>query len=374
MEITYLVGNGFDMMYGLKTSYNQFYEYMLREFSKNKIKNNFFYNQIKEDVVKWSDFEWMIGLSTKSEREVNDFLAKNEQFTETDLGKELFDKKHFLDSLEEFHEDFENYLKMEEEKAYIPNLEDALISFLKELDDVFFTQIAEVLHPKMSPCEIKINFLQFNYTNILDRAILKIDWEVVEKSLYELLKIDETYKVTVVLGENIHVHESLGKGSFLGVNDRSQLNMSLFSTAELNYLIKPETIDEYDYLKLGQLYSIINRTGLFVIFGMSLGATDLLWWQELIKKVINENVLIVLHRFNKKLTFNKSNSRKYLEIAYSTRRLLFRYKTSAISIAVERKVIPLVNSENLFVDQNYIRSLNLKSKNLKSKNEYMLNH
>ncbi|EHD5595421.1 hypothetical protein JQY39_002879 [Listeria monocytogenes] len=102
---------------------------------------------------------------------------------------------------------------------------------------------------------------------------------------------------------------------------------------------------------------------------MSLGATDLLWWQELIKKVINENALIVLHRFDKKLTFNKSNSRKYLEIAYSTRRLLFRYKTSAISTAVERKVIPLVNSENLFVDQNYIRSLNLKSKN-----EYTLNH
>ncbi|EHD5595326.1 hypothetical protein JQY39_002780, partial [Listeria monocytogenes] len=128
MEITYLVGNGFDMMYGLKTSYDQFYDYMLREFPKNKIKNNFFYNQIKADVVKWSDFEWMIGLSTKSEQAVNDYLAKNEQFTETDLGKEPFDKKHFLDSLEEFHEDFENYLKMEEENAYIPNLEDALIS------------------------------------------------------------------------------------------------------------------------------------------------------------------------------------------------------------------------------------------------------
>ncbi|HAB8811457.1 TPA_asm: hypothetical protein GYS95_14695, partial [Listeria monocytogenes] len=233
----------------------------------------------------------------------------------------------------------------------------------------FFTQIAGVLHPKMSPCEIKINFLQFNYTNILDRAILKIDWEVVGKSLYELLKIDETYKVTVALGENIHVHESLGKGSFLGVNDRSQLNMSLFSTAELNYLIKPETIDEYDYLKLGQLYSIINRTGLFVIFGMSLGATDLLWWQKLIRKVMNEDVIIVIHRFDKKLTFNKSNSRKYLEIAFSTRKLLLKYKDSSISIADERKVIPLVNSKNLFVDQNYIKNLNLKSKN-----EYMFNH
>ncbi|MCN75795.1 hypothetical protein DSO10_15010 [Listeria monocytogenes] len=178
----------------------------------------------------------MIGLSTKSEQAVNDYLARNEQFTETDLGKEPFNKKHFLDSLEEFHEDFENYLKIEEKNAYIPNLEDALISFLKELDDVFFTQITGVLHPKMSPSEIKINFLQFNYTNILDRAILKIDWKVVGKSLYESPKINKNYKITVSLGENIHVHESSGKGSFLGVNDRSQLNMSLFSTAELIYL------------------------------------------------------------------------------------------------------------------------------------------
>ncbi|TYU82746.1 hypothetical protein FZX01_15680 [Listeria monocytogenes] len=71
--------------------------------------------------------------------------------------------------------------------------------------------------------------------------------------------MNKNYKITVSLGENIHVHESSGKGSFLGVNDRSRLNMSLFSTAELNYLIKPETIDEYDYLKLEQLYSIIIK-------------------------------------------------------------------------------------------------------------------
>ncbi|HAO6466475.1 TPA: hypothetical protein IQC34_002897, partial [Listeria monocytogenes] len=62
-----------------------------------------------------------------------------------------FNKNHFLDSLEEFHEDFENHLKMEEDNTYIPNIEDALISFSKELEDVFFTQIADVLHPKVSP-------------------------------------------------------------------------------------------------------------------------------------------------------------------------------------------------------------------------------
>ncbi|HBI6117739.1 TPA: hypothetical protein K8E87_002873 [Listeria monocytogenes] len=84
---------------------------------------------------------------------------------------------------------------------------------------------------------------------------------------------------------------------------------------------------------------------------------------------MNEDVIIVIHRFDKKLTFNKSNSRKYLEIAFSTRKLLLKYKDSSISIADERKVIPLVNSKNLFVDQNYIKNLNLKSKN-----EYMFNH
>ncbi|EAC7182513.1 hypothetical protein ACRVLY_002928 [Listeria monocytogenes] len=90
---------------------------------------------------------------------------------------------------------------------------------------------------------------------------------------------------------------------------------------------------------------------------------------ETYKRVINEDALIVLHRFDKKLIFNKSNSRKYLEIAFSTRKLLFKYKTSTISIVDERKVIPLVNSKNLFVGQNYIKNLNLKSKN-----EYMFNH
>lgn len=73
-------------------------------------------------------------------------------------------------------------------------------------------------------------------------------------------------------------------------------------------------------------------------------------------------MLIVLHRFDKKLTFNKSNSRKYLEIAFFIRKLLFKYKTSAVSTADERRVIPLVNSKNLFVDQNYIKNLKMNTR------------
>lgn len=353
MEITYFVGNGFDMMYGLKTSYNQFYDYMMKEFSKDKITNNFFYNQIKADVKKWSDFEWMIGLSTKSDEEIEEFLISNGQFTKTNLKKEPFNKNHFLDSLEEFQEDFEEYLKLQENEALIPNLEDSLVSFLTELDDGLFRRVSRILTPEGSPATITINFLQFNYTSILDQAINTINWDVVKNSFCEIFKLDQSYDIKFYLGENIHVHEKLGSGSFLGVNDLYQINSNLFTETELNYLIKPRLIEEYDQFKLLKLDLTIDRTSLFIIFGMSLGETDLRWWKKILQRIMASNALVVLHRFDLSLNFTKARPRKYLEIMESTTNMLLKHNKGLISATERRKVIPLINSKNLFVDHNY---------------------
>lgn len=61
MRIVYLIGNGFDLAQGLKTTYNQFY--------KNRILSTSFpsgilktmQTSIKEDVASWADLEKRLG-------------------------------------------------------------------------------------------------------------------------------------------------------------------------------------------------------------------------------------------------------------------------------------------------------------------------
>ncbi|MBC1282611.1 hypothetical protein HB768_06000 [Listeria welshimeri] len=102
----------------------------------------------------------------------------------------------------------------------------------------------------------------------------------------------------------LHFHEKLGSGSFLGVNDFYQVNSNLFTKTELNYLIEPRLIEEYDQFKLMNLDLTIDRISLFIIFGMSLGETDLCWWKKIIQRIIESNALVVLHRFDLSLSIS----------------------------------------------------------------------
>ncbi|EHM3340813.1 hypothetical protein ABFW39_003074 [Listeria monocytogenes] len=94
---------------------------------------------------------------------------------------------------------------------------------------------------------------------------------------------------------------------------------------------------------------------------MSLGETDLRWWKKIIQRIIESNVLVVLHRFDLSLNFIKAKPRKYWEIMESTTDMLFEHNKGLVSATERRKVIPLINSKNLFVDHNY--------KKIKYKNE-----
>ena len=79
MEITFLLGNGFDIQCGLKTSYLDFYKYILKkkysidltkEIDKDpalKI-DNIIYSEIyksKDKIENWADLEFQLGVFTK---------------------------------------------------------------------------------------------------------------------------------------------------------------------------------------------------------------------------------------------------------------------------------------------------------------------
>lgn len=60
MNVTYILGNGFDLNLGLKTSYYDFYDYYKNIPSPNEDIENL-KEDIKSNINQWSDLEHRIG-------------------------------------------------------------------------------------------------------------------------------------------------------------------------------------------------------------------------------------------------------------------------------------------------------------------------
>ena len=79
MNITFLVGNGFDINLGLKTQYKDFYPYYLE---KNQKKDDLILNAIRNESYElWADLEAKLGdlLSEISEDQIDQFLDDKER-------------------------------------------------------------------------------------------------------------------------------------------------------------------------------------------------------------------------------------------------------------------------------------------------------
>ena len=113
MNITYIVGNGLDLQYGLKTRYRDFYDYQNKLYSDRKAKEgylNFIYESLFADEVNeyknWSDFELSIGNLTKENSEI---IVSEET------------KNKFIDDFTDVIDDLIAYLKMVEKNFNIEN-------------------------------------------------------------------------------------------------------------------------------------------------------------------------------------------------------------------------------------------------------------
>lgn len=150
MNITFFIGNGFDINRKLSTSYVDFYSYAE---SNNLLTNNSIFNQIKNEVKLWSSFESQLGRETEN--------IKSEDEAET-----------FMDDFEDFHSEFLDYLE-DESKKYKPIKEQVNLSF-KNIMHGFYNDIDEgnerIIETKIFNNRnegIVINFLNFNYTDTL---------------------------------------------------------------------------------------------------------------------------------------------------------------------------------------------------------------
>lgn len=290
MNITYLIGNGFDVNIGLKSRYADFYETYVNihpDDEADVIKrfkagiNDYIKKESHKDNLKaidWRDLEVALGQFTDQMEE------KEAEILYLDVNDRL--KEYLID-------EFRNF----DAEAFSSNL------FYSQLTNPVTRHFDRVIANEIkSFCSGSIgndvyNIINFNYTRTIEKL---------SGFQGKLLPIGQSFTGRQAYLQAVcHIHQTLDDDEILvGVNDVTQIANEKFRENRLlsNMYIKPNTNRLLGSGVNMDCKSIIANTELFVIYGASVGITDQVWWRLVCERVINSNARLIyfVHKAQKR--------------------------------------------------------------------------
>lgn len=265
MNTVFLIGNGFDIALGLKTSYRDFYQYYLQQPSNDPA-----IAALKQTIQKhyndWADFE----------KEFGEYTAR---FSSLDEFDKVYDD--VLSHIQTYiNTEDEKFKKVLEKNYTTDNFWSSLIfpdDFIREkrkLSALFVNQV-------------HTDIINFNYTTTINEFLKNI--VTGKKSIGPVSR-------PTVLGAHYHIHGMLGHPILFGVNDVSQIGYNAKQSDSLidSELVKPMFNQKLGYETDEICTNIIKEANLICIFGMSIGDTDKYWWEQIGKSLKEESHYVIL--------------------------------------------------------------------------------
>lgn len=277
MNVTFLLGNGFDIGIGLHTGYKDFYKVYCTEKTTDAETIKHFKADILKDADTWSDFESAFG----------------------EYAFHFTDAEEYTQLFENFVEAFSDYLKEEEAFFDETQTEEILKGMKKALTGYYNLRPADKIpiDNLRAQYNTTFNFITFNYTQCLDKCV---------GAIQSLPNVEEL--VDGKLGEIVHVHGYTDSDIIMGVNDSSQIENDDFSqdSTVLDELIKPRQNQiirmNYDY----RATQVINQSRVICIYGMSIGETDKKWWELIMSWLQGDSdrhLIVLMHEPEKRQVF-----------------------------------------------------------------------
>lgn len=262
MNILYIIGNGLDIAHHMKTSYQDFFSYYLIQptFDENIL-------AMKKDIDShryetWADLEMGMGV----------------------YSSQCANKDVFLKCLNDIKSNLRVYLQKESEKIKLYKL--------NSYSD--FLNIGAFLEPELRSQYISYrnsvasgtlaNIVTFNYT-------LTLEW------LFDFKNSMKPLSDNARLETIQHVHGILDNMMVMGVNDSSQiLNSGLSEDIDIvEEFIKPEYNDACMNNKNTICESLIKRADVIVLYGTSLGLSDVKWWKLIGQRISQDNYPLLVY-------------------------------------------------------------------------------
>ena len=252
MNITFFVGNGFDLNLGLKTQYKDVYEkYMLEpSFSETIAK---FKNDLCANYENWADFE--MGMADYASRELS----------EVQLIECIRDFRNFLiDYIEAEQEKWLNFLNDDTTwKTYQDEIHRSYREFYQGLipnESIYIRKNLKNLNRSIT----RYSTISLNYTQILDFFIGKMPG----------------YNDACEYDSVLHPHGQCSNGIALGIDNEYQTQLELSKKGRRTFL-KPYFNQAYDSSRIDNAEKTIQNSDIICIYGLSLGDSDQMWREEI---------------------------------------------------------------------------------------------
>lgn len=346
MNITFLIGNGFDVGVGMESRFSDFFPKYCAD-SVNKSESLIGLSKdIEEHQDDWSYFERQIGKYTEK------FTAET--------------KQNFLAQFRDFEVSFIAYLKNQEESLRFDSPQKIAEIMRKGLAEFYSSanlpiassqQIAAVYNNHAAE-EHKYNFITFNYTSILEKCL-----KTIPNSIVKTRKVSNIEKQDTV-GKVVHVHGYIDTYPIMGVNDVSQIANKELATNKrfARYIVKPISNDAHRMNHDKESTALINSSHIICIYGMSLGETDKDWWNKILTWLSKDgNRQLVIFVYDKQ--FSMSTQFDWIEKEDSIIDTLAQYPTNKnFNVEDLRPRIHIAVHKNIFemnLSQDPFKALNL---------------
>lgn len=276
MDVTFLIGNGFDIGIGMPTQYEDFYEEYCEEKNddndniksfKKMLRNR---NQDKTTkIIDWADFEKAFGTHS-ADPEIADKGIYLERF------------EHFIEAFNTYLENIESNIDYSDMESIAKKMDLATKTFyhIRSGDKNSITRFMSQFSANRT-----YSFVTFNYTRTIDKCV---------DAFREYIKTDRTKTI----GSVTHIHGFVDENMIVGVNDSTQILNEKFSTDPdvLRELVKPQQNANSRTAYESSMISAINNSNIICTYGMSIGETDKKWWAKIADWLLNDpkRILILL--------------------------------------------------------------------------------
>ena len=294
MKIIYMIGNGFDIKLNLKTRYTDFYEYykalprnndpdIITKFKKDLEEN--------KNIEYWSDLENVLGTYLGSIENKDDAVI---------LHEDLIEK-------------LSEYMEQEESKHKIgETLKEQFFEYLssphynKDFTNEEINEIGELLKVHGTETDWDVNIITFNYTKTIEKLIGDFNMPIMIKNIGNN---------NINLSGITHIHGFTDKEMVLGVNDTSQIANDKFRTEAdiIDRYIKTNSNSTYGTGRDKRCQELLEGARIVVLYGLSIGDTDLKWWKKLTGNLINGKIIIYAHFHGQKPNDNQGARKKVIK-------------------------------------------------------------
>lgn len=262
MNITFLIGNGFDLACGLKTRYIDVYKKYCETESANENIRNFKKSILEDKEINWTDFEMAL---PKWGEKLNNFSNFRECIVD------------FTSFLDDYLKEQEEMITLEENKAKVAEkIKIDLYQLYRYcLQSSRKTLLALV---KNTNEDVNCRFITFNYTNTLEKCLSTISTSI-PKGNHTVYRCFQP----------LHIHGKSQNGIILGL-DNAELykDIPCSNMMELKNLIDKVHINNRHSDVTQNALTLLKESRIIVIFGWSMGDSDS-YWVNNIKEIFSEN-------------------------------------------------------------------------------------